>query len=152
MISLACLPLLLAAAAPPELPYSVTEFCGTTTNTAGPGAVLILEGAISFHPERARVVGGPANKFGALIYGSAAASPPLPWGNGNLCILPFHPSSGRFQVTPFSSAGELEIPFDGNSTPALFPFNPGETACFQYLYRDTTGWNLSNALACTMNP
>ena len=152
MISLASLPLLLAAAAPQELPYSTTEFCGTTSNTAGPGAILALEGATSYYPERARVVGGPANKFGALIYGSAAASPPMPWGNGNLCILPFHPSSGRYQVTSFSSAGELEIVFDGNNTPAVFPFSPGETACFQYLYRDTEGWNLSNALACTMNP
>lgn len=152
MISLASLPLLIAAAAPSEVPYSVTEFCGTTSNTAGPGAVLTLEGASSYHPELARVIGGPANKFGALIFGSVAASPPLPWGNGNLCILPFHPSAGRYQVSAFSSAGELEVAFNGGGAPSAFPFSPGETACFQYLYRDTEGWNLSNALACTLNP
>lgn len=135
-----------------QAPYTSSEYCSTHANSMGPGVILTIDGIDAARPARAALTGGPAGKFGALIYGRVAAQPALPWGSGTLCISPFHPGNGRYAVTPFSPAGEVELWLNAHPQPAAFPFLPGETGYLQYLYRDTTGWNLSNALMVTMAP
>ena len=148
VIALVALP----GAAAAQTPYSATELCPTQANSTGTGVVLAIDGVDADRPARARVHGGPAHKFGALIYGRVPAQPALPWGSGTLCIAPFHPGNGRYTVTPFSGTGEVEIWLNAHPQPAAFPFLPGETGYLQYQYRDTTGWNLSNALTVHMAP
>ncbi len=152
LITLASVALAFAPPSFAEASFTITEMCSTTSNTVGNGVVLTLEGQVAQHPERAQASGGPPGLFGALIYGPIAANPPLPWGNGSLCISPFHPGNGRYRVSLFSSSGMAQVMMDGSSAPAVFPYAPGETGYFQYLYRDTHNWNLSNAIAITMAP
>jgi hypothetical protein len=150
-IPLAGLALLVSASSFADEPFTVTELCSTSVNSVGAGVSLALEGVQDLHPDRALLTGGPSGKFGALIYGSVATSEPIPWGNGSLCISPFHPSNGRYTVGAFSAGGAVDFDM-ASDTPGGFPFSPGESGCFQYLYRDDVGWNLSNALMVAMAP
>ncbi|MCB9916220.1 MAG: hypothetical protein H6828_13915 [Planctomycetes bacterium] len=152
LLSISFVALSIASAASTQGGYTCTELCSTTTNSVGPGVVLGLDGAVGVNPERAVVTGGPSGKFGALIYGKVCAQPAIPWGNGSLCITPFHPSTGRYTVSNFSNGGTAEVFLNSAIYPQTFPFLPGETGYVQYLYRDVQGWNLSNALQVTMAP
>ncbi len=97
---LAACVVLIGASAMAGSPYTVTETCATTPISVGPGVVLSLYGAVGSPPERAGLPAGPVGKFGALLYGSYAASPPLAFGSGSLCISPSASPSPHGGIAP----------------------------------------------------
>ncbi|MFH1451924.1 MAG: hypothetical protein ABIF88_01980 [archaeon] len=75
--------------------------CPGTPNSTGMVANLEQDGNVLV------ITNAPANVFGVVIYGAVSADPPIPFGQGNLCIWPFHPSNGRLQVINTSAAGSF---------------------------------------------
>lgn len=152
LITISSLLLSIGAFSQGEGVYKAAELCATSPNSVGKGVVLTMEGGARQCPEYAILTGGPADLCGALVYGPIAANPPLPWGEGRLCIAPFHPCNGRYNVCAFTSGGEVRIELNGGYAYPQYPFRPGEMGHFQFLYRDGGTWNLSNALTVVVAP
>lgn len=145
-IAAASVLLSVGAFAQDPLPYKTAELCPTSVNSVGKGAVLSFVGAARAHPAVAIVSGGPSGLCGSLLYGPVVAEPPVPWGDGRLCIAPFHPNNGRFRVCGLSPDGNVRIPLEEIYSGQVYPFEFGETGYFQFVYRDKQDWNLSNAV------
>ncbi|MCP3917573.1 MAG: hypothetical protein GY711_18670 [bacterium] len=125
------------------------EYCGTTPNSAGTGAVMSFFGTQSISADDANlfVGGAPAFQFGLFLYGLNQTT--LPVGDGTLCVdNTFYRIQPALQTDLLGQA-VLQLDFANPPAPAA-QINPGSTWNFQFWYRDPSGGpagnNLSNAL------
>lgn len=135
-----------------------SNYCSTTPNSAGPGALMDWSGPVSvatngFHM---RATGLPPTIPGIFFYGLDQVSVPL--GDGVRCVGGI---SGVYRMDAvFSSAsGEVEQLLGFTAPPASSgsgKITPGSTWNFQFWYRDVaaggSGFNLSDALLVSFCP
>jgi glucose/arabinose dehydrogenase len=117
----------------------VSNYCGTTPNSVGPGAVMGYSGSLSLTDNSFGLTssGGVPGQFGYFIFGDQAVS--VPTADGVRCV------GGKiFRLLPpqiIDGSGNVFNGLDFN-TP---PFNgagqvfAGTTYYFQHWYRDKTG-------------
>ena len=138
---------------------SVTNYCTTSPNSVGPGALITYLGSpsVSAADLQLQAIGCPPNQFGIFYYGSNEISPPF--GEGVRCV--GAGTTGIYRSSPF-----LTDPF-GFATMAIdFPSPPagggpgqligGSIWKFQFWYRDPSGgpagYNLSDGLSIVFCP
>ncbi len=138
----------------------VSNYCSTSPNSVGGGAVISHSGSTSIAANDfvLHVDAGVPSVPGLVFYGATQASTPL--GNGTLCIS--SSGSGTFRLNPaiFSNAfGESTRALDLTAFPANAgpgKISAGETWNFQFWYRDAAaggaGFNLSDALSAPFCP
>lgn len=126
----------------------VEPTCGTTRNSVGAGAELVLTGSrsVAANDLVLNSIASPADQFGIFFYGFAEGSTAV--GNGTLCVAGPLYRLAPVQVDP---QGRASFPLDLTSLPAGGTIQPGDTAHFQWWYRDPTaggaGYDFSDALA-----
>jgi hypothetical protein len=142
-----------------EMPSSLGEhLCPPMPNSSGHAATLTASGSCSVAANDLvlRAFVSPRETPGLLIYGSNTVQ--LPFGDGYLCVSPFHP--GIIRLNPLvqaDQAGVLSRAIDFTGLPAAGAIEPGSTWNFQFWFRDPmgpggTGFNLSNALQLEFEP
>ena len=136
---------------PDECECSSTQYCSTSPNSAGSGAVIGQTGSLSVSQNDAvlSVTGAPANKYGLFYYGSQALN--TPFGDGIRCV-----GGNVFRLHPAGQTdggGSISRPLDLTHSPANSgpgAITPGSRWYFQFWYRDPAaggaGFNLSDAL------
>ena len=136
---------------------SVVNFCSTSPNSVGPGALISASGSVSICANDFTLVAtdAPKNVFGNFYYGPLAAQVPL--GNGLRCI-----GGSVIRLLPAQSTGSsgtLQRLLDFTQPPA--GGGPGQVLAgstwhFQFWYRDPNGggagFNLSDGLRATFVP
>jgi len=138
-------------------PGLVNNYCTSSPNSVGPGALITLQGSNSLSIQDLSLVanGCVPDQFGLFFYGQSTGL--TPFGQGSLCISAASP--GLFRLSPptlADSSGTALHPIDWNSGPVST--GPGEilagsTWHFQYFYRDPTfGFNLSDAVSIEFCP
>jgi hypothetical protein len=139
---------------------TVSSYCNTSANSAGPGALIGSTGStsVSANDFVLEVFGSVPSVPGIFFYGASTNAAPL--GNGTLCVS--GAGSGIFRLNPaqFSDgSGDSVRPLDLTSAPADSgpgKISVGETWYFQFWYRDQAaggaGFNLSNALSVIFCP
>jgi len=129
------------------------QFCSSSPNSAGPGAVITAEGvpSIAMNELNISATGGPAGQPGLLFHGGGVTS--QPFGEGVRCV-----STPIIRISPpifFSPTGEAEKLLDMND-PSLSGVLASDTRYFQLWYRDPQGgpfgYNLSSGLEITFCP
>lgn len=111
-----------------------TNFCVTSPNTAGPGAVMSSTGStrISLNDFTLQAYGLPPNKTCIFFYGQDQTAF-APFGNGTRCIAnPFF----RLPLTTSNLFGDAELAVDLNNLPNNGDISAGESWGFQCWYRD----------------
>ena len=133
---------------------SINNYCTTTPNSVGPGAMISSTGTafLSFNDFTLLASGVPPSQFGLFFYSGSQAQAPL--GDGTLCV------SGqifRFPATLSSSTGAAAWALDYANPPSpAGQITSGTTWYFQFWYRDVQGGpagsNLSDGLEVTFCP
>ncbi|MBJ76398.1 MAG: peptidase S8 [Planctomycetes bacterium] len=125
------------------------NYCSTSSNSAGVGAVMGFTGSASLAANDLTLTtsGLPASTFGVYLYGPTQDNQPA--GNGTLCVAqPF----GILGVVLAGTGGTSSLLLDMTSLPGG-PVNTGDTLHFQLWYRDRPGGgsgnNLSDGLQAT---
>jgi subtilisin family serine protease len=124
-----------------------TNYCMTSPNSVGPGAVMTYAGSTSLIAnDLVLVCGGcPPNTAGRFYLGSATTFAPL--GNGFRCI---GGPTIRLPVLEANLFGDFVQAFDAQALPAASMLSPGMTRYFQLWYRNPAaggaGYNLSDGL------
>jgi subtilisin family serine protease len=125
----------------------VSNFCSTSPNSVGPGAVMSVIGApsVSANAFSLMASGCPPNSFGIFYMGPTATQ--VPFGNGFRCI------SGPIVRLPLVQANVFGDAIHQLDIPSLNPaagIAPGATKRFQFWYRNSAGggagFNLSDGL------
>jgi hypothetical protein len=131
-------------------------------NSTGAGTLLTGKGSTSVGSDELflTATGVPPNQFGIIFMGGAATTP-MPFGDGLLCV--GSGGMGTYRYLPPKNSGSLGQIVEGPivSLSQIFPqpgkVDVGEQWFFQCWYRDPpgpcgSGFNLSNALAVTFVP
>jgi hypothetical protein len=127
-----------------------TNYCQTSANSAGPGALISSNGdtSIAANNFELQVVGAPAGQFGLFYYGPDQTSVPL--GEGLRCV---DGSLFRLPVVSTDVFGQAAYQVDFGALPPGGDILVGSVWNFQFWYRDPpgggTGFNLSDALEAT---
>ena len=139
---------------------NVTNYCTTSPNSVGTGALLSSTGSTSVGANDFGLYAfnSVPNVPGIFYYGAGQAS--LPFGNGIRCVGAAGVGIFRLQPATVSSAfGDAVRAVDLTSAPAGSgpgQINAGDTWYFQFWYRDVAaggaGFNLSDAIAATFCP
>lgn len=141
---------------PPITCATPTNYCVTSPNSAGPGAVMGWAGSTSLGANDLQLYtyGCPSHKLGIYLYGTDAAQIPL--GNGFRCVAsPFH----RLASVTTNWIGDATYAIDFTAHPVNS--GPGEitigsTQRFQLWFRDPAAGggltNLSDGLLVTICP
>ena len=129
-----------------------TNYCTSSANSAGPGAVMSASGSSEVFANNLllRADALPTGQFGMFFYGGSQTS--LPFGNGVLCI-----SGGLYRLKPAAysgSTGVITHAVDISAPPmAGGEIFAGSTWNFQAWYRDGaaggSGYNFSDGLEVT---
>lgn len=140
-----------------NLAYTSQNFCTTSPNSMGPGALIGASGSASVGENdfTLTVSAAAAGQFGVFFYGTDQVS--LPFGDGVLCI-----GGGVFRLNPplltdglgsASRWADLTAPPAGSGLGAI---TPGSSWNFQFWYRDGAAGgaqvNLSDGLAVVFLP
>jgi YVTN family beta-propeller protein len=140
---------------------ALATFCPAEPNSLGVAVSLSVRGSASISTGDFVLAasGGPPGELGLFFYGPAA-QPPLPFGDGLVCVGPGR--LGLFRLPPgqaFDAAAALEHALDFDVEPAGWgpgKIEPGSTWHFQLSYRDLAspgaGFNASEALRVTFCP
>jgi hypothetical protein len=128
-------------------------YCTRIPNTSGQPASIEVLGSrsLSGTDTSLRASNCPPNTFGIFFYGMARDN--QLFGAGRLCV--GTGTTGMFRLKPphlTDAAGVYERTLDFSATPmssGAGQLTPGMTANFQFWFRDTGGFNLSNAAAAT---
>ena len=132
------------------------EYCSTSPNSVGTGALMSWTGTPSITAEDFHLVmtGAPANQFMVFYYGAAQIS--LPFGNGLRCVGAGGVGVFRFPVLQIDGSGSVDMLVDykqppaGGNQQAPGAWGAGDTWYCQGWYRDPadggSNFNLSNAL------
>lgn len=132
------------------------NYCVTSPNSVGPGAVMSYYGSTSVGANDFNLYayGCPPNKLGIFFFGSNAAQ--VPMGNGWRCIA--NPIK-RVGVVTTDAFGETSKLLDFTSPPlnaGPWAITIGSTKRFQVYYRDPpgggAGTNVTDGLAVTFCP
>jgi subtilisin family serine protease len=124
-----------------------TNYCMTSPNSVGPGALMTYAGSTSLTANDLVLIGTdcPPNTAGRFFLGSATTFAPL--GNGFRCI---GGPTIRLPVLEANIFGEFVQSFDAFGLPAASMLSPGMTRYFQLWYRNPaaggSGYNLSDGL------
>ncbi len=133
-------------------PAEVESLCSGGVNHVGQTAELWNSGPIGLRTNELvlDVRGLPPMSPGLLAFG--IDGPAVPFGAGELCL------SGNLTFLTAGSAnssGEVSFPIDLGDAQILAalggPLQAGDSASFQYLYRDGTQRNTTNALRMTFS-
>jgi len=134
-----------------------SNYCQTSPNSAGAGAIMDASGSNSIASNSFTVMasGGIPNGSGMFFYGANQTNVPL--GDGRLCI-----SAQQFRLGPATSAdgaGNNSRPVDftqGNPGSGAGQILGGSDWNFQYWYRDVmaggSGFNFSDGLQVSFIP
>ncbi len=137
-----------------------TNYCATSPNSAGAGAVISGRGVPSIGQNYFKVSadGAPAGQFGLFYYGSVPMS--APFGDGLRCV--GAGTTGTFRLNPpvvIDPTGfayrllDFTQPPEGSGPGKI---DPGSTWYFQFWYRDPafggSGFNLSDGLSVVFCP
>ncbi len=125
------------------------NYCITSPNSQGPGAVMGSSGSASLSANDLvlEVSGSITNEFGLFFFGPNQTQ--VPNGNGQLCV-----GGSLTRLLPpiqADAAGNATLPLDFNASP-LDAFLPGDTTHFQWWYRNPgvgAGYNFSDGLEVT---
>jgi hypothetical protein len=126
---------------------SVTNYCTTSANSAGPGAVMSTTGSTSIAANDLvlHATAAPPNQFGLFFFGDQQQSTPL--GDGTLCVAG---SLNRFPVVTVDAGGTATFAPDLTNLPNGVTLSPGASQNMQFWFRDppfgTAGYNLSDAI------
>lgn len=134
----------------------ITPYCTTTSNSAGPGALLSTTGSASIASNDLTLIvtDSVPDEFGMFFYGPGQASGSL--GDGTLCV-----AGPLFRVTPARQAdadGLVRHTLDLGQAPfgsGPGMVTPGSTWHFQWWLRDPSagaGSNASSAVSVTFCP
>ena len=140
-----------SAAVPPVSGWMV--YCESSPNSTGFVSDMYVTGSLSLSANDTWLHSThcPPGEFGIFLFGENPAE--LTWGNGTLCISPFHPGVVRLGVPGIvPPSGESSLFLDVNSLPPEASILAGVEGYYQCLYRDPyvgEGFNLSNAVAIT---
>lgn len=120
-------------------------------NSTGVGATISTSGlaSISLDTLVLEAHNLPPNKPALFFGGPNPNDPPLPFGDGHLCL-----GAPLKRLTPVGQSDGTGFVERGPGIIATLNVNPGEIWCFQAWYRDTQGpcarfFNLSNAIQVT---
>ncbi len=116
-----------------------TNYCGTTANSAGAGAIMGSSGSLSISDNALSLstTGGVPGQFGYYIYGDQSVA--IPTADGVLCV-----GGNIFRLLPpipFSASGQTSITLDLMAPPFIGAGQviAGSTYSFQHWYRDPSG-------------
>jgi hypothetical protein len=143
----------------PPPPTGPQNFCTTSPNSAGPGAVMGWSGSTSIAANDfvVAVSGAPAHTVGLFFYGATQAAQPA--FQGTLCIAP-----PLWRLPPpvlTSRAGTAERGLRRGAAWRTAPIAEGTTWCFQFVYLDklpgkarrfARAFNFSDGLSVTFTP
>lgn len=139
-------------------PCQITNYCTSTPNSVGAGAVIGSQGStsVTLNDFVIDVAGGTANQPGLFFYGPNQVS--LPFGNGVQCV--GSGALGLFRLNPplpLDVAGEGSRAVDMTSPPLpAGQITAGSEWNFQFWYRDPqgggAGYNLSDGLSVVFCP
>ena len=124
-------------------------YCVTAPNSAGPGATIGASGSFNVQANDLvlTVDGGPPNAFGLFFFGPNQIQ--SSFGDGFRCV---GGQTQRLTLDQFDMGGSLARSFN-YASPAGQTITPGQTANFQFWYRDgmagMSGFNLSDAFSAT---
>ncbi len=132
---------------------SVVNYCLTSPNSVGPGAIMGHSGSTSIAANDFGLFssGCPANQFGLFYYGATQGQ--SVFGNGFKCV-----NGQLFRLPPLQidALGIATQPIDYNNLPAGGQILAGSTWNFQFWYRDPAGggalFNLSDGLSASYCP
>ncbi|MBL8862554.1 MAG: hypothetical protein JNK02_11150 [Planctomycetes bacterium] len=142
--------LLWIEAPPPPCPAPV-NYCVTSPNSVGPGALMGYQGSPRISDNNFELIasGLPTNSVGIFFYGQGTTQ--TAFGNGFRCV------SGtiyRLQIVSADFIGDARFALNYNTLPG--PVAAGEVWNFQYWYRNPAGggagFNLSDGLSVTFCP
>jgi len=137
--------------APPAPCATPQNYCSTSPNSVGPGAVMTYQGTPNLSTDNFDVIasGCPPFTVGIFFYGQNAAQ--ATFGNGYRCV---GGQIYRLPILPTDSFGDALQPFRYNNIPQAV--QAGELWRFQYWYRNPAGggagFNLTDGLAVTFCP
>jgi hypothetical protein len=133
----------------------VSNYCISTANTTNQPALIGVLGIPSLSMNNFVLRAGhlPPGEAGIFYFGPLEQNPPIPFGDGFRCV-----GGNTVRLYP-----PLVIPSNGSVFRAINftqsptnGFTPGQTAYFQFWYRDHPAvggyWNLSDALEVTFCP
>ncbi len=129
------------------------NFCATSPNSVGPGAVLSHQGSSSIATNDLRLVatGCPPHTFGLFYFGGTQTQ--APFGNGFRCV---GGSVTRFGVQGTNEFGDADRLIDYAALPGSAGVAVGATRYFQFWYRNPAaggaGFNLSDGLSVRFCP
>jgi hypothetical protein len=132
---------------------TVMNYCVTSPNSAGPGAVIGHSGSTSIAANDFGLFssGCPANQNGIFYYGASQTQ--TVFGNGFKCV---GGQLFRLPVVQVDSLGVATFAVDYNNLPAGGQIAAGSTWNFQFWYRDPMGggafFNLSDGLNASFCP
>ncbi|MFQ5459918.1 MAG: hypothetical protein ACE5EL_03910, partial [Anaerolineae bacterium] len=135
------------------------RICTSSANSAGPGAVIGLDGAISIgNAELAlTVTGGVPGKAGLFFYGAGVQQ--KPFGNGVLCVAAGGVGIFRLGLVTMDTGGAARLPVDFTSPPVSQgkgAWTAGSSWTVQFWYRDPAAggpaFNTSDAMRVTFTP
>jgi hypothetical protein len=136
---------------------AVKNFCPGHANTTGSPATIGVWGSLDIQDDDTHLwtAACPPGRLGLFIYGADSAH--LPFGDGILCISPFHPGLLRLgSVVTIDAGGHADHQVDFASLPPAGQIAAGSLWYFQLWYRDYTvggsGANLSDAVRVTFCP
>ncbi len=132
-----------------------TNYCVSSPNSAGPGAVIGSRGSMSIGASEFEltVSGAIPQRYGLFFYGPQPDL--LPFGDGLLCI-----NNPHFRLKPptkVDAEGNASWDVDFENPPESDgTIHPGSTWYFQFWYRDpqaaASGFNLSDGLSVEFCP
>ncbi|HIG11037.1 MAG TPA: hypothetical protein EYG30_06255 [Planctomycetes bacterium] len=133
----------------------VEYFCSANVNSSGVAASIGAAGlpSVSQNTFTISAAGLAPGQPGVFYFGFAKHDPPLVFGEGLRCV------AGAIQrldpALQIPASAMVSLPFDFSQA-AAFPFTQGQTAFFQFWYRDPdpsgSGWNLTDGLSVTFCP
>ena len=132
---------------------TVTNYCTTSTNSTGAGAVIGHSGEarIAANNFGLFAFGLPVNQVGIFYYGPNETS--QAFGNGTRCV---GGTTYRLPIISIDLFGFASTPLDLNNLPAGSTISAGDTVKFQFWYRDPAAggaaFNLSDGLSATWCP
>lgn len=128
-----------------------TNFCVTSPNSVGSGAVMGHQGTPNISANNFELIatGVPVNSYGLFYYGTTAIQ--QPFGNGWRCV---GGQTYRLGIVQADFLGDAHFALNFPALPG--PISAGQVRRFQYWYRNPAGggagFNLSDGLEVTFCP
>ncbi len=132
---------------------AIENYCLTSPNSIGPGAIMSATGSSSISSNDLTLISSscPANQFGLFYFGPNQSQ--TTFGNGFKCV---GGALVRFPVLHTDPFGVASMAVDYTDLPGSSQIGVGDTYYFQLWYRDPLGggafFNLSDGLSISFCP